>query len=144
MSTSKSSCTDKFEIVCHDLCGNILLSNQVQNLEIWQERIQKSATVTISVFNNAVSHSSIHIVIHTNTSECVDFTVPPGNTLSATVEDAKSVVIYRVGEGIVNGKFCIDACFPVFCKSQQQHKPKQKCRGCSCRRCMGVRKSLFC
>ncbi|MGB8000548.1 MAG: S-Ena type endospore appendage [Anaerobacillus sp.] len=142
MSITKSSCTDKFEIVCHELCGNILLSDQVQSLEIWKEKIEKSATVTISVFNNAVSNASIQIVIYTKTSECVDFTVPPGNTLSATVEDAKSIMVYRLGEGTVFGKYCIDACFPVFCRSH--HTPKRKCGGCSCQMCVGDRKSLFC
>lgn len=142
MNTSKSSCKDKFEIVCHDLCGNILLSDQVQSLEIWKERIQKSVTVTVSVFNNAISNSSIHIVINTTTSNCIDFTVPPGNTLSATVEDAKSIFIYRLGEGNINGKFCVDACFPVFCKSH--HSTKEKCGRCSRHNYVSDRKSLFC
>ena len=113
--------------------------------KVWRfgkRAIEKSATVTISVFNNAVSNAFIQIVIHTKASECVDFTVPPGNTLSATVEDAKSIMVYRLGEGSVNGKFVSMLVFQCFV-SHNIHQ-NGNVEGARVRSAVGDRKSLFC
>jgi hypothetical protein len=113
---------DECEIVCNNTCGNLLLSDQVPNLEIWRERIGKEPTVTISVFNSAMSTASIRVLVIRNVGSPVEFTVPPGNTLSATVENAESISVFRIGTGGTEGKFCLDVCFPVFCNDKRKHK----------------------
>jgi hypothetical protein len=98
------------------------LSDQVPNLEIWRERIGKEPTVTISVFNSSMSTASIRVLVIRNVGSPVEFTVPPGNTLSATVENAESISVFRIGTGGTEGKFCLDVCFPVFYNDKRKHK----------------------
>ncbi|MDM5295331.1 hypothetical protein QUF81_19660 [Peribacillus simplex] len=101
-------------VVCNSTCGNLLLSDQVPNLKIWKERMLMKTTVTISVFNSAMSATSIKILVISNVGCPVEFTVPPGNTLSATVYDAESIIAFRINKGIAEGKFNLEVCFPVF------------------------------
>jgi hypothetical protein len=72
------------------------------------------ATITISVFNSAMSTASVRVLVIRNEGSPVEFSVPPGNTLSATVDDAKSIIVLRIGIGRIEGKFCLEVCFPVF------------------------------
>jgi hypothetical protein len=113
---------EECEIVCNNTCGNLLLSDQIPSLEIWKEQIMKNPTVTISVFNSSNSTASIRVVVTRNAESPVEFTVPPGNTLSATVDDAKSISVFRIGSGRTEGKYCLDVCFPVFCHDKRKHK----------------------
>ncbi|WP_375091274.1 S-Ena type endospore appendage (plasmid) [Peribacillus sp. RS7] len=90
------------------------MSDQVPNLEIWRERMVKDPTVTISVFNSTMSIASIRVLVIRNEGSPIGFTVPPGNTLSATVDDAVSISVFRVGTGRIEGEFCLEVCFPIF------------------------------
>ncbi|WP_420490089.1 S-Ena type endospore appendage [Neobacillus drentensis] len=104
---------DISKIVCNNICGNLLLSDQDSKLEIWRKSNVQDATVTIAVFNSAMNTSSIKVIVRRTGGSPVKFTVPPGNTLSATVEDAKSISVLRRGSGITEGKFCLDVCFDL-------------------------------
>lgn len=96
-----------YNAINNSLCGNILLNDLVTTLEIWKAEISGKATVTISVFNSSINTSSIKIIITRNIGNSVEFTVPPGNTLSATIDNAKSITISREDTGIVEGKYCL-------------------------------------
>jgi hypothetical protein len=98
-------------VVHNRLGGNILLNDSVTNLEIWKEEIEKKATVTISVFNSSLSAPFIDVAVTRNCNYPVEFTVPPGNTLSATVQDAKSIMISKECPGALEGKYCLEVCF---------------------------------
>ncbi|MFL0574954.1 S-Ena type endospore appendage [Priestia megaterium] len=100
-----------YEAVHNRLCGNILLNDSVATLEIWKEEIEKKATVTISVFNSSMSTSFIDVTIIRNCKCPVEFTVPPGNTLSATVENAKSITVAREDAGIADGQYNLEVYF---------------------------------
>lgn len=125
----RASERDICEVVCNSTCGNLLLSDQILNLEIWKERIGKDATVTISVFNSAMNTASIRVLVMRNVGSPVEFTVPPGNTLSATVDNAESISVFRLGAGRTEGKFCLEVCFPVLCNNKRKHE-KQECCHC--------------
>ncbi|NRG44246.1 hypothetical protein HRF87_05645 [Bacillus sp. CRN 9] len=103
------------EIVCNSTCGNLLLTDQHSSLEVWKEKIDKKATVTISVSNYDINTALICVLVLRHDECPVEFIVPPGNTLSATVDDTKSTIICRAGEGRTEGKFYLEVCFPVFC-----------------------------
>jgi hypothetical protein len=101
------------EVVHNRLGGNILLNNSVTNLEIWKEEIERKATVTISVFNSSMSTSFIDVTVTRNSKGPVEFTVPPGNTLSATVDNASLITVSREysDPDILEGKYCLEICF---------------------------------
>lgn len=99
------------DVVHNRLGGNILLNDSVTNLEIWKEEIEIKATVTISVFNSSMSTSFIDVTVIRNSKCPVEFTVPPGNTLSATVQNAKSIMVSKECLGILEGKYCLEVCF---------------------------------
>ncbi|MFE5428163.1 S-Ena type endospore appendage [Peribacillus simplex] len=109
-------------IVCNSTCGNLLLTDQVQSLEIWKARISMDATVTISVFNSAMSTASVRVLVIRNDESPVEFSVPSGNTLSATVDAAESIIVFRIGTGRTEGKYFLDVCFPVICDDKRKHK----------------------
>ncbi|WP_442852954.1 S-Ena type endospore appendage [Bacillus sp. UNC41MFS5] len=92
----------------------MLLSDQVSKLEIWRKSIEQDATVTITVFNSARNSAAIQVIVIRTVGTPLQFTVPPGNTISATIDGAESVRVARIGSGITEGKFCLDVCFPVF------------------------------
>jgi len=98
-------------IVQNSLRGNILLNDSIKNLEIWREKICEKPTVTVSVFNSSISTSFIKVTIKRCIKCPVEFTVPPGNTLSATVENANSIMISKECPGILEGKYCLEVCF---------------------------------
>ena len=102
------------EMVCNNICGNLLLNDQVSKLEIWRKSIEPEATVTISVFNSARNSAAIQVIVIRTVGNPVNFTVPPGNTISATIDDAESIRVARIGLGLTEGKFCLDVCYPVF------------------------------
>lgn len=109
-------------IVCNSTCGNLLLTDQVPSLEIWKARIAMDATVTISVFNSAMSTASVSVLVIRNDGSPVEFSVPSGNTLSATVDAAESIIVFRVDTGRTEGKYFLEVCFPVICDDQRKHK----------------------
>ncbi|MCY9026074.1 DUF3992 domain-containing protein [Priestia megaterium] len=110
------------KIICNEICGNLLLSDGIPILEIWKKIIEENTLLTISVFNNDMSTSSIRVLMNGNEESPVEFTVPPGNTLSATVDHIESVRVIQVGNGLIRGKFCLKVCFPVFCDSKRNYK----------------------
>jgi hypothetical protein len=119
------SCCNKSsinEIICNDICGNLLLSDEIQSLEIWKNIPRLDAILTISVFNNDMSTTLIRVLMNDNEERPVEFTVPPGNTLSVTVENIESIRAIRVGNGLTRGKFCLKVCTPVFYGSKCNHK----------------------
>jgi hypothetical protein len=117
---------DIYKIVCNSTCGNLSLTDQFSILEIWKERIVNHNTITISVSNYAINTALIGVLVNRNETSPVDFTVPPGNTLSATVEDAESINVFRIGAGITEGKFDLKVCFPVsFNEKHKKHKYKK-------------------
>ncbi len=102
------------EMVCNNICGNLLLSDQVSKLEIWRKGIEPNATVTIAVFNSARNSAAIQVIVTRTIGNPFKFTVPPGNTISTTIDDTESIRVARIGSGLTEGKFCLDVCYPVF------------------------------
>ena len=100
-----------YNVVHNKSCGNILLNNLVTTLKIWKEEIDKKTTITVSVFNSSISTSFIDVTITRNCKCPVEFTVPPGNTLSATVDNAKSITVSQEDAGIADGKYNLEVCF---------------------------------
>ncbi|MGW6252241.1 S-Ena type endospore appendage [Peribacillus butanolivorans] len=109
-------------IVCNSTCGNLLLTDQVPSLEIWKARIAMDATVTISVFNSAMSTASVRVLVIRNAGSPVEFSVPSGNTLSATVDAAESIIVFRIDTGRTEGKYFLEVCFPVICDDKRKQK----------------------
>ncbi|MDN4866217.1 S-Ena type endospore appendage [Priestia megaterium] len=102
-----------YDIVQNSLSGNISLNNSIKNLEVWKEEICEKSTVTLSVFNSSISTSFIKVTINRYIKCPIEFTVPPGNTLSATVENAKSIMISKECTGILEGRYCLEVSFVV-------------------------------
>ncbi|WP_374148921.1 S-Ena type endospore appendage [Priestia megaterium] len=100
-----------YDIVQNSLSGNILLNDSIKSLEIWREEICGKSTVTLSVFNSSISTSFIKVTINRYIKCPIEFTVPPGNTLSATVENAKSIMISKECTGILEGRYCLEISF---------------------------------
>jgi selenophosphate synthase len=96
----------------HEIWRNILLKNSLRKLKIWQEKIQREATITITVFNSSKSTSSIKVIVTRNIGEPVDFTASLRNTLSATIEDAKTITVMckSAVTDICEGEFCLEVC----------------------------------
>ncbi|MBU4643199.1 S-Ena type endospore appendage [Bacillus toyonensis] len=111
-------CPPVCEVICNEICGNILLDDHFSTLEIWKGKISEPTTITISVFNSSTSHASIKVTVISNMGNPVELTVPPGNTLSATVNDANSITIFREGTSILKGEFCLKVCFAFSCKNK--------------------------
>ncbi len=102
-----------YKVVCNNASGNLLLSDEVPQLEIWRAINVQNPTITISTFNSSHNTSSIRVTVNLNIGNPVEFTVPPGNTLSSTVDNAQSIHVFRIGTGKTEGKFCLDVCFMV-------------------------------
>nr|WP_141522085.1 S-Ena type endospore appendage [Bacillus toyonensis] len=90
-----------------------MLNDRVMNLEIWKRGIIGKSTVTVAVFNSTMSNSSIKVTIIRVIGNPVEFIVPFGNTLSTTVDDAKSVIVSQENVGSTEGKYCLEVCFAV-------------------------------
>ncbi|WP_395947824.1 S-Ena type endospore appendage [Bacillus sp. X1(2014)] len=90
------------------------MSDQVSKLEIWRKGIEPNATVTIAVFNSARNSAAIQVIVTRTIGNPFKFTVPPGNTISTTIDDTESIRVARIGSGLTEGKFCLDVCYPVF------------------------------
>lgn len=116
-------------IVCKEICGNLLLNDAVPILEIWKEGLGESVSLTISVFNSSSSTASIQVIVFRNGDNPIEFTVPPGNTLSATVNEATSITVIRVGVGETVGEYCLEVCFPFVSEGKHKNK-KHKCNTC--------------
>jgi hypothetical protein len=63
---------------------------------------------TLTVFNSTHSTTGVKVEVERDSGEDVSFKVPPGNSISKTIEGAESVTIKRIHSGDANGKFCID------------------------------------
>ena len=84
----------------------------------------QDAAVTIAVFNSARNTASIKVIVIRTVGSPFKFTVPPGNTLSTTINDAESIRVSRIGSGITEGKFCLEVCFPVFSDDNRKNKKR--------------------
>ncbi|MFE3982712.1 MULTISPECIES: S-Ena type endospore appendage [unclassified Priestia] len=112
MCPSSNPRSNLYDIVQNSLSGNILLNHSIKNLEIWREEICGKSTVTLSVFNSSISTSFIKATINRYIQCPIEFTVPPGNTLSVTAEDAKSIMISKeCTTSILEGKYCLEISF---------------------------------
>lgn len=113
-SPDRDCCTpcNEIEIICSKLCGNIFLNQDVNNLEIWKKQLNKKVIVSVSVFNSTLSTAFIRVTVFRLGQSSVVFKVPRGNTLSATVEDATTISVFREEEGVAEGTFCLEVCFP--------------------------------
>ncbi|MFE0625316.1 S-Ena type endospore appendage [Priestia aryabhattai] len=101
-----------YNIIQNSLSGHISLNNSIKNLEVWREEIYGKSTVTLSVFNSSISSSFIKVIINRYSKCPIELTVPPGNTLSATVEDTKSIMISKeCAASVVEGKYCLEISF---------------------------------
>ncbi|MEH6944105.1 S-Ena type endospore appendage [Bacillus sp. JJ722] len=101
------------ELVCHNLSGNLLLNDHVPDLQIWKERIKGKTIVSITVYNSTLSIGSIRVLINRNNSP-IEFMVPPGNTLSETIDYVDSIAVFQTNEGRTEGKYCLNVCFLFF------------------------------
>lgn len=129
-STPVSSTKHKeMEVVCNNICGNFLLQGDTKHLTIWEEKVQQGITVSVTVFNSAQSDSDVEVLVRHKKWDSISFTVPPGNSLSRTVEDVHSVTIIRTSQEKANGNFCLDVCF-VGC-----HKEEHDCPRCNSNSC---------
>ncbi|WP_108672082.1 S-Ena type endospore appendage [Peribacillus acanthi] len=109
---------DDKDKICNNICGNILLSDQVSELEIWKEKTDKEAFISITVFNCTHSSETLRVIVIRNEGMPVELNVPPGNTVSATVDNVKSVKVVSFCNGRVDGKYCLDVCL----KKKDKHK----------------------
>ncbi|MDA1782674.1 DUF3992 domain-containing protein [Bacillus cereus] len=100
------------KLVCNDICGNFLLSDNITLLEVWGKKINQPVTATVTIFNSLQS-SLIEADVRQNTGNSILFTVPPGNSISKTIEDIKAVTIGLTESGSANGKFCLDIVFTI-------------------------------
>ncbi|QWG39118.1 DUF3992 domain-containing protein [Bacillus mycoides] len=100
------------KIVCNDICGNFLLSDNITFLEVWEKRIDQPVTATVTIFNS-IQSSLIEVNVQQNTGNSILFTIPPGNSISKTIEDIKVVTILLTEPGSASGKFCLDINFTI-------------------------------
>ncbi|WP_230933885.1 S-Ena type endospore appendage [Priestia sp. TSO9] len=107
---------DSCEVVCNEICGNLLLDDSIPNLEIWRKKIVENFIINISVFNSAINVSSIRVLINDNKENRTEFTVPPGNTMSIMLDNVESIEVIRIGKGKAEGKYCLGLCFQIKCK----------------------------
>lgn len=97
--------------VCHNLCGNIILTDQIPELEIWKGSLCNDLILSISVYNSTLSKASICVLVEGTVGRDQKFIVPPGNTITATIEGAESIRVVRIGETKIEGKFCLGISF---------------------------------
>lgn len=71
--------------------------------------------MSVSVFNSIISNSSIEVTVIRNIGSSVELVIPPGNTLSTIVNNVKSVIVAHEDIGIIEGKYCLEVCFAIFC-----------------------------
>lgn len=102
----------ELEIICNKLCGNLFLDHDMKNLEIWKKQLNEKAIVSVSVFNSAASTTFLRVTINRLGLSPVVFKVPRGNTLSATVEGATTITVDCEKEGVAEGTYCLEICFP--------------------------------
>lgn len=98
--------------LCREICGNLSLNDQVSSLDIWEEYVETNATVFVSVFNQPNSNANVRVLVNRKDGSSLEFTVPPGNTGSGTVDNAELVQVFRIGEGVVEGRYCLEVCVP--------------------------------
>ncbi|EOO23304.1 hypothetical protein IIU_07059 [Bacillus cereus VD133] len=108
------------ELTCTDVCGNILLNNQISELKIWKKTFCSKGTITITIFNSSISTNPIKVLAIEENNELHDFFVPSGNTLSRTIDDIKTVIVSSNCKGIVQGTFCLEVCH--FIQNKQENK----------------------
>ncbi|MEH7402440.1 S-Ena type endospore appendage [Gottfriedia acidiceleris] len=103
---------DEIEIICTKLCGNLFLDQDVHYLEIWKKELNVKTIVTVSVFNSATSTTFLRVTVYRFGQSSIVFKVPRGNTLSATVEGVTTISVAREEDGVTEGTFCLEICFP--------------------------------
>ncbi|MEH7669288.1 S-Ena type endospore appendage [Bacillus sp. JJ689] len=103
---------EKQKLVCNEICGNFLLNDNPTFLEVWEKRIEQPVTATVTVFNSLQS-SLIEVCVQQSMSKSILFIVPPGNSISKTIEDTQSVTIRLLEPGSASGKFCLDIHFAI-------------------------------
>lgn len=99
--------------ICHNLSGNLLLSEQVPNLQIWKGRMKGKTIVSISIYNSTLSVGSILVQINRKNDSPVEFIVPSGNTLSETIDGVDSITVFQTEEGGTEGKYSLNVYFPL-------------------------------
>ncbi|HDR7375602.1 hypothetical protein COM38_19470 [Bacillus toyonensis] len=100
------------KLVCNEICGNFLLSDNITFLEVWEKRIVQPVTATVTVFNS-IQSSFIKVNVQQDIGNPILFTIPPGNSISKTIENVKAVTILLTESGCANGKFCLDINFTI-------------------------------
>ncbi|MGV6975106.1 hypothetical protein COL24_23375 [Bacillus toyonensis] len=103
---------EKQKLVCNEICGNFLLNDNPTFLEVWEKRIEQPITATVTVFNS-LQGSLIEVSVQQSMSKSILFIVPPGNSISKTIEDTQSVTIRLLEPGSASGKFCLDIHFAI-------------------------------
>ncbi|HDR7448178.1 TPA: hypothetical protein QCX35_004316, partial [Bacillus toyonensis] len=103
---------EKQKLVCNEICGNFLLNDNPTFLEVWEKRIEQPVTATVTVFNS-LQGSLIEVSVQQSMSKSILFIVPPGNSISKTIEDTQSVTIRLLEPGSASGKFCLDIHFAI-------------------------------
>ncbi|OOR26945.1 MULTISPECIES: S-Ena type endospore appendage [Bacillus cereus group] len=103
---------EKQKLVCNEICGNFLLNDNPTFLEVWEKRIEQPVTATVTIFNSLQS-SLIEVSVQQSMSKSILFIVPPGNSISKTIEDTQSVTIRLLEPGSASGKFCLDINFTI-------------------------------
>ncbi|WP_449537648.1 S-Ena type endospore appendage [Ferdinandcohnia sp. Marseille-Q9671] len=107
---NKKHKVDEKKCDCGTICGNLQLNNQVPTLDIWEVWHEKDATVFLSIYNSVNSTSTINVLAIRKDQTSLEFTVPPGNTSSGTVDHADIIRVSRVGQGNIEGRYCLDVC----------------------------------
>jgi len=115
------------KIIYNNICGNLLLDDSVPNLEIWNQNTVENVIATVSVFNSAMNVASIRVLINDNEGSSAEFTVPPGNTLSTTINHVESIMVRRIGNGKTEGKFCLELYFPIFYNDDKEQDKQNEC-----------------
>lgn len=103
--------TCKEKLVCNDVCGNILLNDQVLISKIWIKEFLGEVIVTASIFNSATSDAPMKVTIIQGNNNSIVYNVPIGNTLSLTVDNTDTIIVSKSGEGTIHGTYCLKLCF---------------------------------
>ncbi|MED3324566.1 hypothetical protein P4377_24390 [Bacillus thuringiensis] len=100
-----------YDVVHNSLCGNISLNQVIPSVEIWKTTLLGKVTITLAVFNRDTNTSSIHISIHRLHGQSVTSIVPPGNTISTTVDYATSIMLAHNHGDLTEGTYHLEISF---------------------------------
>ncbi|MEH6892122.1 S-Ena type endospore appendage [Bacillus sp. JJ864] len=105
---------EECKVVCNDICGNFLLRDNFTFLKVWEKKVHNSITGTVTVYND-IQSSLVEVNVEHHTGNPILFTIPPGNSVSKTIQNIKAITIRLIEPGSANGKFCLDICFAIDC-----------------------------